>query len=254
MLEIQSLTKYYRNVPVVNDVNFTVRPGEVTGYLGPNGSGKSTTVKMITGLLDPTTGRVLLDGQDIRDDLAAFKRRLGYVPEEPHLYSYLTGLEYLQLIGRLRLLPAATVDRKANDLLSLLALHPHRHAPISAYSKGMKQRVLIAAALLHDPDLLVLDEPLSGIDVTSAQLFRHLLTELASAGKMILYISHVLETVEKSCAQVVIIYKGKIRAADSVENLRNLMQLPSLEEIFSQLAEQRDLERAARDIVAVMKD
>lgn len=254
MLEIQSLTKYYRNVPVVNDVNFTVRPGEVTGYLGPNGSGKSTTVKMITGLLDPTTGRVLLDGQDIRDDLAAFKRRLGYVPEEPHLYSYLAGLEYLQLIGRLRLLPAATVDRKANDLLSLLALHPHRHAPISAYSKGMKQRVLIAAALLHDPDLLVLDEPLSGIDVTSAQLFRHLLTELASAGKMILYISHVLETVEKSCAQVVIIYKGKIRAADSVENLRNLMQLPSLEEIFSQLAEQRDLEQAARDIVAVMKD
>jgi ABC-2 type transport system ATP-binding protein len=238
----------------VNGVSFTVKPGEVTGYLGPNGSGKSTTVKMITGLLEPTTGRVLLDGQDIRADLAAFKRRLGYVPEEPHLYSYMTGLEYLQLIGRLRLLPTASVDKKANDLLSLLALHPHRHAPISAYSKGMKQRVLIAAALLHDPDLLVLDEPLSGIDVTSAQLFKHLLTELAAAGKMILYVTHVLETVEKSCAQVVIIYKGQIRAADSVENLRNLMQPPSLEEIFSQLAEQQDLEKAARDIVAVMKD
>jgi ABC-2 type transport system ATP-binding protein len=253
MLEIQALTKYYRNIPVVNDVSFTVRPGEVTGYLGPNGSGKSTTVKMITGLLEPSTGKVLLDGKNIRSDLTAFKKRLGYVPEEPHLYSYLTGLEYLQLIGRLRLLPAAVVDKKANDLLSLLAMHPHRHAPISAYSKGMKQRVLIAAALLHDPDLLVLDEPLSGIDVTSAQLFKHLLTELAAAGKMILYISHVLEAVEKACAQVVIIYKGKIRAADSVDNLRNLMQLPSLEEIFSQLAEQRDLEKAARDIVAVMR-
>jgi ABC-2 type transport system ATP-binding protein len=253
MLEIQSLTKYYRNVPVVNDVSFSVKPGEVTGYLGPNGSGKSTTVKMITGMLEPSKGRVLLDGKDIRSDLAAFKGRLGYVPEEPHLYSYLTGLEYLQLIGRLRLLPAAAVERKANDLLSLLALHPHRHASISAYSKGMKQRILIAAALLHDPDLLILDEPLSGIDVTSALLFTHLLTELAAAGKMILYISHVLEAVEKACAQVVIIYKGRIQAADSVEHLRELMQLPSLSEIFSQLAEQRDLEKAARDIVAVMK-
>ena len=230
-----------------------MRSGELTGFLGPNGSGKSTTVKMITGMLEPSTGRVLLNGRDIRSDMAAFKRRLGYVPEEPHLYSYLTGLEYLQLIGRLRLLPAAAVDRKANDLLNLLALHPHRHASISAYSKGMKQRILIAAALLHDPDLLILDEPLSGIDVTSALLFTHLLTELAAAGKMILYISHVLEAVEKACAQVVIIYKGRIQAADSVENLRNLMQLPSLSEIFSQLAEQRDLEKAARDIVAVMK-
>src|SRR5580693_4708321 len=172
MLEIQALTKYYRNIPVVNDVSFTVRPGEVTGYLGPNGSGKSTTVKMITGLLEPSTGKVLLDGKDIRADLAAFRRRLGYVPEEPHLYSYLTGLEYLQLIGRLRLLPAAVVDKKANDLLSLLAMHSYRHAPISSYSKGMKQRILIAAALMHNPDLLVLDEPLSGFDIASAQLFR----------------------------------------------------------------------------------
>src|ERR1035437_2523238 len=121
MLEIQSLTKYYRHIPVVDDVSFSVRPGEVTGYLGPNGSGKSTTVKMITGMLEPSAGRVLLDGRDIRSDMATFKRRLGYVPEEPHLYSYLTGLEYLQLIGRLRMLPSAVVDRKANDLLSLLA-------------------------------------------------------------------------------------------------------------------------------------
>jgi ABC-2 type transport system ATP-binding protein len=254
MLEIQSLTKYYRNLAVVNDVSFSVRPGEVTGYLGPNGSGKSTTVKMITGMIEPSMGRVLLDGQDIRSDMAAFKQRLGYVPEEPHLYSYLSGLEYLQLIGRLRMLSSAMVERKANDLLGLLAMHPHRHAPISAYSKGMKQRILIAAALLHDPDLLILDEPLTGIDVTSALLFTHLLSELAAAGKMILYISHVLDAVEKSCAQVVIIYKGRIQAADSVENLRNLMQLPSLTEIFSQLAEQRDLEKAARDIVAVMRD
>ena len=239
----------------MNDVSFTVAPGDVTGYLGPNGSGKSTTVKMITGLVEPSMGRVLLDGQNIRNDLMAFRRRLGYVPEEPHLYSYLTGLEYLLQLGsgRLRLLPSGVVDSKANDLLSLFSLHPHRHAPISSYSKGMKQRVLIAASLLHDPDLLILDEPLSGFDIASAQLFRHLLRELAAAGKMILYISHVLETVEKICAHVVIIYKGRIQAADSVEHLKALMQLPTLEEIFSQLSEQQNFEQAAADIVAVMK-
>jgi ABC-2 type transport system ATP-binding protein len=253
MLEIKGLTKYYRNVAVVDDVSFAVRPGEITGYLGPNGSGKSTTVKMITTLLEPSRGHVLLDGRDIRDDLVGFKQRLGYVPEEPILYSYMTGLEYLQLIGRLRSLPDRLVERKANALLELFSLYAHRHAPISAYSKGMKQRVLISAALLHDPDVLILDEPLSGIDVTSAQLFQHLLDELARQGKMILYISHVLEVVEKVCAQVVIIYKGKIRAADSVEKMRDLMNLPSLVEIFAQLAEERDLEQIARDVVGVMK-
>ena len=253
MLEIRNLTKYYRNRPVVDDVSFDVRPGEVTGYLGPNGSGKSTTVKIIAALLEPSRGKVLMDGRDIREDLAAFKRRLGYVPEEPILYSYMTGLEYLQLMGRLRHLPGSLVDAKANELLDLFSLHSYRHAPISSYSKGMKQRVLIAAALLHDPDVLILDEPLSGIDVTSAQLFKHLLSELGRRGKTILYISHVLEVVEKVCAQVIIIYEGRIQAADSVERLRDLMHLPSLEEIFAQLVEERDLESVARNIAAVMQ-
>jgi ABC-2 type transport system ATP-binding protein len=250
MLEICHVTKRYRNIPVVNDVSFTVRPGEVTGYLGPNGSGKSTTVKIITTLIEPTHGKILLDGRDVREDPVAFKRLLGYVPEEAILYSYLTGLEYLQLMGCLRGIQPRVTDRRANDLLELFALHPHRHTPISAYSKGMKQRVLIAAALLHDPDLLILDEPLSGIDVTNAQLFRHLLNELSRKGKAILYISHVLEVVEKVCARVVIIYKGRIMAADSVEHLRELADKPSLEEIFSQLVEQRDLEAVAREIVS----
>lgn len=253
MLEIQALTKRYRNIPVINDVSFTLHPGEVTGYLGPNGSGKSTTVKIITALIEPTAGKVLLDGRDIRQDLTGFKRRLGYVPEEAILYSYMTGLEYLELIGGLRSMPHAVVERRANDLLELFGLHPHRHTPISAYSKGMKQRVLISAALLHDPDLLILDEPLSGIDVTSAMLFKHLLNELAGRGKMILYISHVLEVVEKVCAQVVIIYKGRIMAAGSVESLREMMNLPSLEEIFSQMVEHRDLEAVARDIASAIE-
>jgi ABC-2 type transport system ATP-binding protein len=252
MLEIQGLTKYYRNIAVVNDVNFTIRPGEVTGYLGPNGSGKSTTVKIITGLIEASAGKVLLDGADIRDNLLGFKRRLGYVPEEAILYSYLTGLEYLQLMGCLRGIGPRETERKANDLLELFSLHPHRHAPISTYSKGMKQRVLISAALLHDPDVLILDEPLSGIDVTSALLFKHLLNELARRGKTILYISHVLEVVEKACARVVIIYRGRIMADDSVEHLRDLMHAPTLEGIFAQLVEHRDLESVARDIAAAV--
>jgi ABC-2 type transport system ATP-binding protein len=253
MLEIQRLTKKYRNTAVVHDVSFTVKPGEVTGYLGPNGSGKSTTVKIITGLIEPTSGRVLLDGKDVREDIIGFRKRLGYVPEEAILYSYLTGLEYLQLIGRLRSLPLAEVDRKANELLELFSLGAYRYAPISTYSKGMKQRVLISAALLHNPDVLILDEPLSGIDVTSAQLFKHLLTELANQGKTILYISHVLEVIEKVSAKVIIIYKGKIMADDSVERLRDLMNVPSLEEIFSQLVEQRDLEAVAKDIAQAIQ-
>ena len=253
MLEIQRLTKRYRNTAVVDDVSFFVRPGEVTGYLGPNGSGKSTTVKIATGLIEPTSGKVLLDGQDIREDLIGFRRRLGYVPEEAILYSYLTGMEYLQLMGRLRSLPLDQVDRKAKNLLELFSLGAYRYAPISTYSKGMKQRVLLSAALLHDPDVLILDEPLSGIDVTSAQLFKHLLNELAQRGKTILYISHVLEVVEKVCERVVIIYRGKIVAADSVARLRDLMEVPSLEEIFSQLIEQRDLEAVARDIVTAIR-
>jgi ABC-2 type transport system ATP-binding protein len=252
MLEIRSLTKYYRNVPVVKQVSFSVRAGEVTGYLGPNGSGKSTTVKMITGLVDPSGGKVFLDGRDIRHDMTGFRRRLGYVPEEAIVYAYLTGLEYLQMVGRLRGMPERAIHQKANALLELLGLHPYRHAFVATYSKGMKQRILISAALLHNPDLLILDEPLSGMDVASAQLFRHVLTELAKQGKMILYISHVLEVVEKVCERVVVIHKGEILANDSVDALRRMMDLPSLVEIFSELTEGRDLAAVARDIVSVL--
>jgi len=252
MLEIRGLTKCYRSTPVVNNVSFSVRPGEITGYLGPNGSGKSTTVKMITGLLEPTAGHVFLDGANIRDNITAFKTRLGYVPEEAILYSYLTGLEYLQLIGRLRGMSERVIDSRADQLLRLFLLHSYRYSPISAYSKGMRQRILISAALLHNPDILILDEPLSGMDVTSAQLFQYLLADLARAGKTILYISHVLEVVEKVCARVIIIHKGNILADDSVANLRGLMNRPTLVDIFSELTEERDLPSIAGEIVSAI--
>ena len=252
MLEARDLSKRFGGQTVVNHVNFTVRPGEITGYLGPNGSGKSTTVKMMTGLLHPTGGQILFNGVNIRVEPTAFKQRLGYVPEEPNLYGYLTGLEYLQLAGGLRGLPEDGVRKKADELLELLSLRDARWVPISAYSKGMKQRVLIAAALLHDPDVLIFDEAQSGLDIANSLLFRHLLRKLAARGKTILYISHVLELVEKVCEHIVVIYRGRIVADDSVSRLRDLMQLPNLEEIFTQLVEQHDMEARAAEIASAI--
>lgn len=254
MLDVRGLTKKYRNRAVVDHVTFTVPNGQVTGYLGPNGSGKSTTVKMLAGLLPATSGQILWNGADIRHDLVAFKRQLGYVPEEAFVYPHLSGLEYLELIGRLRQLPERLVERKANELLRLLWLHEHRYSPISAYSKGMKQRVLIAGALLHDPALLILDEPLSGLDITSAMLLHELIAELARHGKTILYISHVLEVTEKVCSRIVMLYQGKVVANDEVGHLRDLMHLPSLEEIFRQLARQEDVGASAREIAALIRE
>jgi len=249
MLEVERLTKCYASIPAVNQVSFAVKPGEVCGYLGPNGSGKTTTVNMLTGLLEPSSGKIFFHGRDIKDDLIEYKKRVGYVPEEPHLYPYLTGLEYLQLVGRLRSIPQKLLERKCDAFLRLFSLHPDRHSAISSYSKGMKQKILISAALLHDPELLIFDEPLSGLDVNSALVFRNLVQVLAREGKMILYSSHVLEVVEKVCTNVVILHKGQAVANDSIERLRDLMSLPSLEEIFAQLVMQEDTEQIARDMV-----
>jgi ABC-2 type transport system ATP-binding protein len=250
VLEVRQLTKLYRGVRAVEDVSFTLRPGEILGYVGPNGSGKSTTVKMLTGLLEPSSGEVFFHGRRIDDDLVAYKRRLGYVPEEPHLYPHLSGLEYLTLVGRLRGIEAGRLARKANELLQLFDLRDSRYSPLASYSKGMRQRVLISAALLADPELIILDEPFSGLDVDASMLFRQLLCELAAGGRMILFSSHVLEVVEKLCSQVVILYKGKVVAQDSIANLRDMLSAPSLVEVFSQLTSQEDYTSRARAIVA----
>ena len=253
MLAVKDLTKYYSSIPAVEGVSFEIRPHEVLGYLGPNGSGKTTTVNMLIGLLEPTRGHIYFDGRDVRENLIEYKRVIGHVPEVPYIYPHLTGREYLQLIGRLRSLGQRAMDRKITDLMQLFGMHPHRHSQISSYSKGMKQKILICAALLHDPQILIFDEPLSGLDVTSALVFKNLIKCLSAAGKVILYSSHVLEVVEKICSSIIILHKGRVVADDSVESLRKLMQLPSLEEIFAQLVVQEDAEQVAADIVEVMR-
>jgi ABC-2 type transport system ATP-binding protein len=178
---------------------------------------------------------------------------MGYVPEIPHLYPYLSGREYLQLVGRLRLMREDVIGQTADRLMELLGMRADRHSPISAYSKGMRQKVLIAAALLHNPQVLVFDEPLSGLDVTSALVFRNLIKALGEEGKLVVYSSHVLEAVEKICSKVVMLRRGKIVANDSVENLRNLMSAPSLEDVFSQLVLHEDTQQVAADILTVVR-
>jgi ABC-2 type transport system ATP-binding protein len=254
MLEARHLVKRFFGTAVVNDVSFDVRAGEVVGYLGPNGSGKSTTAKMLTGLVDRSAGAVLFNGQDISQDPVAFRRRFGYVPEEPNLYTFQSGIEYLELIGRLRELPSSLLNRKIGALLDLFGLSHAASQGIGSYSKGMKQKVMIIAALLHDPDLLILDEPDSGLDVTATLVLRELVMALARRGKAVLYSSHVLEFVEKSCDRVVVIHRGKVVANDTVGALERLMSRGSLEEVFSQLVLRADPERTAADIADVVVD
>jgi ABC-2 type transport system ATP-binding protein len=242
------VTKRFTGVVAVNGVSFQARRGEVTGYLGPNGSGKSTTMKLITALIDRTSGEILFEGEPIHNNFTGYKQRMGYVPEEPHLYQHLTGLEYLIMIGQLRGLPAKPTAERIDGLLRLLSLGPDRHVPISSYSKGMRQKVLLSAALLHNPDLILLDEPFSGLDVASSLVMRSLIQELAARGKVVLFSSHELEIVEKVCSHVVILHRGKVVADDSIEHLRTLMALPTLEEIFSQLAVERDIATISREI------
>ena len=252
MLEARNLVKRFSGVAVLQDVSLSVASGEVGGYLGPNGSGKTTTDRILTGLIEPSTGAVLFNGRDIQADLAAYRERIGYVPEEPHLYSFLSGREHLEFIGRLRALPEALLARKISALLELFELKDAAEQPISAYSKGMKQRILLIAALLHDPDLLILDEPDSGLDVATMLVVRRLVRALAARGKAILYSSHVLEVVEKLCTRVVVLHRGRLVANDSVEHLRAMMASPSLEAVFSQLVIQSNPERVADDIADVV--
>jgi ABC-2 type transport system ATP-binding protein len=253
MLEVCSLTKRFNGISVVQDVSFTVKPGEILGYVGPNGAGKSTTVKMIIGLIEPSEGQIRFQGRSVIEDLAGFQSRIGYVPEEPHLYPHLSGREYLQLAGRLRGIPRTILESKIDEFLRLFSLWEDRHCSVSAYSKGMRQKVLLSAALLHNPDVLILDEPLSGLDVTTALVLRDLMAGMAERGCMILYSSHVLDVLEKVCARVLILCKGRVVAHDTIEHLRESMHESSLEGIFGQLTREQDHRAVAEHILEVMR-
>jgi ABC-2 type transport system ATP-binding protein len=204
------------------------------------------------GLIEPSGGAVLYQGKPILDDLMVFRQKIGYVPEEPHLYTHLSSMEYLTMVGQLRGMPSQLAREKIKALLHLFGLYGDRDVSISSYSKGMRQKVLLSAALLHNPELVLLDEPFSGLDVGSSQVLRCLIEELALRGKVVLFSSHELETVERISHRIVILHKGRIVADDSIERLRELMSLPTLEEIFSQLAVEVDAGAIALQIAELI--
>jgi ABC-2 type transport system ATP-binding protein len=252
VLEARDLIKRYGAVTAVRDIGFSIHPGEILGVLGPNGAGKSTIVKMITGLLDPTRGAVLFRGEPIARQLTGFKRCLGYVPEQPDLYGFLTGWEYLDLVATLRGMDRKRFTEKAGAMLEGFTLYPHRDTPIASYSKGMRQRIVLIAALMHDPELLVLDEPFSGLDVTSALVVRRVIAMLALEGKAIFFSSPVLEQVERLCSHLVVLKRGSVVAAGSIEEVSAGFAGLGLEAGFMQITEQVDAERMAQNILAAV--
>ncbi len=251
MLQARGLSKRYGGVLALDRVDFDVAPGEIVGYLGPNGSGKSTTVNLVVGLLEPTAGSLALDGLTLEEAPVEYKQRIGYVPEEPFLYTHLTAGEYLTLVGRLRGLPADLLEHRINELLVLLQLHDNRYKTMRAFSKGMRQRVLLAAALMHNPRLLVLDEPFSGLDVNAGLLFRTLLTMLAADGRMVLFSTHRFDMVERLCSRVVMLSSGRVVAARDVASF-GPSPGESLEDVFMRATEQPDYAPIARRILATI--
>ena len=252
MLEARGLTKYYSAITGVRDVNFRIAPGAVLGLLGPNGSGKSTTVGMLTGLLEPSGGIVTLNGEDIRTDLIAYKRALGYVPEEAQLYTWMSGAEYLSFGARLRGLPERVSAARIDALLTIFGLQTDRDAPMSAYSKGMRQKILLSAALVHNPSIIILDEPCSGLDVGTTLVIRSLIQRLAASGRIVIYSSHELEMVEKVCSEVLILREGRVAAHAPTAALRAQANAASLEDAFRALVFTTDVDAVAGDIVAAI--
>jgi ABC-2 type transport system ATP-binding protein len=252
VLEARGLAKRYGAVTAVRDIAFSIRPAEILGCLGPNGAGKSTIVRMITGLIDPTHGHVLFHGERIDAALARFKHSLGYVPEQPDLYGFLTGWEYLDMVATLRGLDRRRFREKAGAMLQGFTLYHARDGLIGSYSKGMRQRIVLISAMLHDPELLVLDEPFNGLDVTSAMVLRGVIARLAGRGKAILFSSPVLEQADRLCTHLIVLKKGSAVASGSMEEMRAGFGGSGLEQGFMQLTEQVDAEAIATDIVAAM--
>jgi ABC-2 type transport system ATP-binding protein len=243
---LEDLTKSFGTVEAVSHVNVRIPHGQICGYLGPNGAGKTTTVKMATGMLEPTSGRALIEGIDIAQYPLEAKARIGVVPETGALYENLTPREYLALVGHLYHLDTAEAAAKSETFLKLFGIGDVAGRTMNSFSRGMKQKVLISAALLHNPSVLFLDEPLSGLDANTALVLKELLRDLASQGKTIFYCSHVLEVVEKVCDRIVILMNGRVIADGNVNELKEMTRAASLEDVFSELTSTGDLADVVR--------
>ena len=235
MIQVKQLRKEFAGREVLHGIDFTVRPGEATGCLGPNGAGKSTTMKILAGLSQATAGQVIIAGFDMSLQPLEVKRRIGYVPETAALYQTLTPNEYLSLVADLHHLDQGLAAERIAQLLAGFQLTEGADRPIESLSKGMKQKVLLSGALIHDPEVLLLDEPLNGLDVHGVLTFRRILEKALARGRTILFCSHILEVVERLCTRVLILDQGKIVADDSTANLLAGQPRGTLEAVFTAL-------------------
>jgi ABC-2 type transport system ATP-binding protein len=249
MIVLERLTKIYGAITAVDHLDLVIPSGQLVGYLGPNGAGKSTTVKMLTGMIAPTSGRAEIYGLDVQQQSTAVKRLIGYVPESSAVYETLTGREYLEMVGRLYGLDDALIRDRITKFADFfeLARDTVDHKALAIYSKGMRQKIVISAALIHNPRVIFFDEPLNGLDASTQLMFKTLIKNLAAEGKTILYCSHILDVVERTCDRIVIIDHGRVVAEGTLAELRAASGEGSLERIFNKLTAHANLEERAEE-------
>jgi ABC-2 type transport system ATP-binding protein len=253
VIDASALEKDYGGPVALRGLSFTARPGEILGFLGPNGAGKSTTVKILTGMLKPTAGRALVAGIDVVASPLDAKRHIGYVPESAAMYESLTGREHLALVAALHRVAPSTAAARAGELLEVLGLGEAADQRLGDYSKGMKQKVLIAAALLHRPDVLLLDEPLNGLDANSVHLVKEVLRGLAAQGKTILFCSHLLDVVERMCTRILVIAGGQRVAEGTAAEIVAASGAETLDRAFERLTGAASAERAAAGLLSALE-
>ncbi|MCF2944290.1 ABC transporter ATP-binding protein [Paenibacillus tarimensis] len=254
VIQIQDLRMKYDDRYVLQGIDLEAYPGQIIGYIGPNGAGKSTTVKIMLGLVTGYTGEVRLFGRDIADGDPAYKSRIGYVPEIAELYDNLTASEYLTFIGELYGLNGDEADYKARRLMDMLGLDRVYNARIASFSKGMRQKVLLISSMLHDPDVLFLDEPLSGLDANSVMIVKEIMSQLALQGKTIFYSSHIMEVVEKISSRIILIDEGRIVADGTFDELKERSEEGTLEGIFNRLTGFKEYKQLAEQFVSVVRE
>jgi ABC-2 type transport system ATP-binding protein len=246
LIEMRELTRKFGDKTAVDRVTMTAAPGQILGYLGPNGAGKTTTIKMLTGMIRPTGGKALVCGFDVQTDPVEVKRRIGVVPESGALYQSLTPGEYLELVGRLYGMEEKRIARRIDEFCEFFLLRDSVRQRMSEFSKGMRQKVVIISALMHDPQVLFLDEPLNGLDVQAVLLLKEYLRDLAGRGKTVFYSSHLLDVVENLCDRVVILNQGRITAEGSVGEIKKAARETTLEAAFNRLTHDVDPEKSVR--------
>lgn len=253
IIRIKNLFKNYGAKPVLKDINLEIYPGQVIGYIGPNGAGKSTTVKVLCGLITDYEGEVTVKGFDVKKNTIDVKRHIGYVPELAELYDVLTPMEYLQFAGALYGMDEEVCRDRIERMMAAFNLSANINQRMDSFSKGMRQKVLLASGLLHNPDIIILDEPLSGLDANSVIIVKELISKLAQEGKAIFYCSHMMDVVEKVSDRIVLIDEGRMIANGTIEELRQQHGDVSLEQIFAKLTGKESLSVSADELVKALE-